>query len=670
MSGVVRLPARDRALQLKRQLATSGHRGNRFSAPLSPKPVPRASPERALCLEPLTSTEKLTEADHVTLKLRRGILKSHTSDGTELLFFTHQLRALQLIERDETTVFLLSYATGAGKTIIAAAIIACCFITLKQMGGSSEMKIAVVVPKTLRAQWKTVLLRWLTLDEKDILEVQSGADMTHEKIKHAKIVLVTRTLLSHQYEQAFAETEGGEWVRKEGTELPPVYQFHFHRLIIDEIHTIKNNASSWCFSHAELSKRCDKRIGMSATLVQSSMADLAGECKALGMPERFCNENAWTRGERGVVDFDTLEEFRKKYQDVLQRHMLGLPEPRFQVIYFVPQLTPAQVKLYNGCIRIGKNLRISDELESAEKKKKLTKLSAAVRCMQHLPVSPQLVRQSVEELHKDPKKVAAVAECDGGALAAFLRLLGHIREREDGGRVIVTAAMTIHLKVLRAYLAAHAPSESVLYFDGATVDRSGMINQFLADDNPRCILLLSLQAGGQGLDIVVQPDRSRTIVNYGCSSIVFFGARQYTASWEDQAVGRINRLNQTRLVHVYHLLVRGGVDEAIGRVQDEKGQLSSAVAGDFSNFSSSSGLHTWRKSGGVLRDCYPLTERGVPILPTENQVRVRKATDALAQRKIARHGKARAAPEASSVPNFTAAAVAVGPSHDGDVAKV
>ena len=227
--------------------------------------------------------------------------------------------------------------------------------------------------------------------------------------------------------------------------------------------------------------------------------------------------------------------------------------------------------------------------------------------------------------------------------------------------------MTIHLKVLQAYLAAHAPSESVLYFDGATVDRSGMINQFLADDNPRCILLLSLQAGGQGLDIVVQPDKSRTVVNYGCSSIVFFGARQYTASWEDQAVGRINRLNQTRLVHVYHLLVRGGVDEAIGRVQDEKGQLSSAVAGDFSNFSSSSGLHTWRKSGGVLRDCYPLTEKGVPIPPTENQVRVRKATDALAQRKVARHGKARAAPEASSVPNFTAAAVAAGPSHDADV---
>ena len=73
--------------------------------------------------------------------------------------------------------------------------------------------------------------------------------------------------------------EPSGWRRKDDTALPAVYAFTYHRLIIDEVHTLKNPKIPWCACHAELAKLCEKRVGMSATLVQSSMSDLAGEAK-------------------------------------------------------------------------------------------------------------------------------------------------------------------------------------------------------------------------------------------------------------------------------------------------------------------------------------------------------------------------------------------------------
>ena len=634
MKGVVRLPVRDRALAIrKKSVLPRLHGGNRFTQPLTPDRDERpAAPVAPLaCLQPIEHTEQEAEAGHVTKKLRGGILASHAADGSELRFFTHQLRAIELVERECVTAFLLSYATGAGKTIIAAGIIACCHLKLQHQRREDQLKVLISMPPVLRPQWKKVLLRWLKLSPTDILEVKRGDDLTRDAIGRAKVVLLTRTLLSDHFQTGFYESPSG-WRRKEDTALPAVYAFTYHRLIIDEVHTLKNPKIPWCACHAELAKLCEKRVGMSATLVQSSMSDLAGEAKALGMPARFCDDGAWTGGERGVVNFDTLRAFGE-FKDELPAHVLGLPEPVFETVHFRPTWTPEVTDQYNKVLKLGRTIKIAAGESESESEKKLARLSMAVRALQHLVVSPRLVQQNAKALHDSPDLVADVAADDGGALAAMLALLQRIRERDDGGRVIVTAAFTTHLKVLHAYLKVHAPDEHVLYFDADTSDRAGMIDSFLSDDNPRCVLLLSLGAGGTGIDLVVQPDQNRTIEKVGCTTIVFFGARQYAAALETQAVGRINRIGQRRQVYVYHLLVRGGVDEAIGKLQREKEQLSSAVAGDFSAFSSSSGSHRWKQSGGVLRDCWFISGSGAPLIPTAQETRVQRAQDALPEIK-------------------------------------
>lgn len=532
---------------------------------------------------------------------------------------------MQLVERDHVTSFLLHYCTGAGKTIIAAGIIACAFLKLRSQEKEGSMKICISCPLAVRSQWKHVLANWLNIDAGWILEVKSRADLDKDRLDQARIVLLTRTLLSLEYEEAFSKDSSSNWTRMEGVELPPIYKMEFDRLIVDECHTLKNAETSWCASHAELSKNCKKRVGMSGTLVQSSMADLAGECQALRMPAMYCSETAWTDGERDRVNFDTMRSF-ESYKDDLSSEVLGLQPYKKKTVYFTLKLDAKAIASYNAVVKSGLELGARTDSEGGENS--LTEMSRAVQILQSMPLSPLLPNYTAPELHSDPEKMKKVAACDGGALSSMVSLLNVIRKREDGGRVIVASAHTVDLKLLQSYLAQHKPEEKVFLFDGKLHDRSGMIAEFLSDELPTSVLLLSLAAGGTGVDIVLE-ERNREVENFGCTSIVFFGSRQYNAALEKQAIGRIYRIGQKRQVWAYHLLLKGGVDEAIGGVQKDKEGLSDAFSGNFTSFSSSSGSHTWRQQGGVLRSVCLLNEKGASILPTEGEMRARASAEAV-----------------------------------------
>ncbi len=158
MSGIVRLPARDRTRDIRREQRLGNYaKSRRFTAPLSPT-MPRAKVEEPLaCLQKITSTEQEEKAGDATITMRTGILATHAADGSEFLFYTHQLRGIELVEREKVEAFILHYCTGAGKTIIAAGIIACAYIKLMQFGKEADMKIVISCPPVLRDQWKFVL---------------------------------------------------------------------------------------------------------------------------------------------------------------------------------------------------------------------------------------------------------------------------------------------------------------------------------------------------------------------------------------------------------------------------------------------------------------------------------------------------------------------------------
>jgi hypothetical protein len=102
--------------------------------------------------------------------------------------------------------------------------------------------------------------------------------------------------------------------------------------------------------------------------------------------------------------------------------------------------------------------------------------------------------------------------------------------------------------------------------DGSTRDRAGVVAAFQADDGPP-VLLLSLQAGGSGLNLTA-------------ADHVFLLDPWWNPAVEDQAADRAHRIGQSRPVLVHRLVATDTVEERVLALQESKRALAdTALAG-------------------------------------------------------------------------------------------
>ncbi len=108
----------------------------------------------------------------------------------------------------------------------------------------------------------------------------------------------------------------------------------------------------------------------------------------------------------------------------------------------------------------------------------------------------------------------------------------------------------------------------VPFFHGglAPREREDMLDAFRADDGEP-VLILSLKAGGTGLNLV----RASAVIHYD---------RWWNPAVEDQATDRAHRIGQTRPVNVYKFVTMGTLEERIQRMLEEKRSLAEEVLSD------------------------------------------------------------------------------------------
>ncbi|MDQ0190877.1 DEAD/DEAH box helicase [Alicyclobacillus cycloheptanicus] len=97
--------------------------------------------------------------------------------------------------------------------------------------------------------------------------------------------------------------------------------------------------------------------------------------------------------------------------------------------------------------------------------------------------------------------------------------------------------------------------------------RGKIVEDFQQGNDPSPVLVLSLKAGGVGLNL--------TRANY-----VFHYDRWWNPAVEDQATDRVFRIGQTKNVQVHKLICAGTLEERIDQLIASKRQLSAAVIGD------------------------------------------------------------------------------------------
>jgi SNF2 family DNA or RNA helicase len=100
----------------------------------------------------------------------------------------------------------------------------------------------------------------------------------------------------------------------------------------------------------------------------------------------------------------------------------------------------------------------------------------------------------------------------------------------------------------------------------SSMKREEMIDKFRQYKNKKAVFILSLKAGGVGLNLT----EASHVIHYD---------RWWNPAVEDQATDRAHRIGQQKNVHVYKLMSEGTLEEGIDRLIDRKRNLTDQIIG-------------------------------------------------------------------------------------------
>lgn len=166
------------------------------------------------------------------------------------------------------------------------------------------------------------------------------------------------------------------------------------------------------------------------------------------------------------------------------------------------------------------------------------------------PAGPRVSLQRVNQL----------SSAKVGSLVAHLKAI----KRSDGRtKSVIFSQFTSFLDLLEPAL----KTAGIFYFrmDGsmAQKNRAAVLAGF-AERPGTCVLLLSLRAGGVGLNLT-------------CAQRVFMMDPWWSWAVEAQAVDRVHRMGQTEEVKIIRFVVEGSIEEKMLRIQDRKKFIASSL---------------------------------------------------------------------------------------------
>lgn len=153
---------------------------------------------------------------------------------------------------------------------------------------------------------------------------------------------------------------------------------------------------------------------------------------------------------------------------------------------------------------------------------------------------------------------------------ALLIHLEQIKQESPGEHVIVFSQFTSFLDIIGHELEKYVGEFKILKFDGRLnlEQRQKVLNEFEKDipkgENKLSVLLLSLKAGGVGLNLTV-------------ASWAFLMDPHWNNAIEFQAIDRIHRVGQMKNVRVIRFIMDNSIEERMLKIQENKNQLGEAL---------------------------------------------------------------------------------------------
>jgi len=152
-----------------------------------------------------------------------------------------------------------------------------------------------------------------------------------------------------------------------------------------------------------------------------------------------------------------------------------------------------------------------------------------------------------------------------GKLSRLTEMLEEVIEVDE--RALIFTQFVEMGKIMQQHLQDTFGQEVIFLHGGVSKKaRDKMIERFQEEDNGPHIFVLSLKAGGTGLNL--------TRANH-----VFHYDRWWNPAVEDQATDRVHRIGQTKNVQIHKFLCMGTLEERIDEMLEHKKGLADSIVG-------------------------------------------------------------------------------------------
>jgi SNF2 family DNA or RNA helicase len=421
---------------------------------------------------------------------------------------------------------------GLGKTIELIALL------LHERAGKRANKLAptlLICPMSVVGNWQREVERFAPSLK---VMVHHGADRHTGKIfarKAKKHDLVISTYaLAHRDEETLSNVS---WLH----------------VVLDEAQNIKNPGAKQ--TQAIKKFRTEHRIALTGTPVENRLSELWSIMD-------FLNPGYLNSAEHFRTNFSLpIERYRRNERAELLRHIIqpfvlrrlktdptiikDLPEKMEMKVYY--NLTKEQASLYEAVVA-----EMMIQIEDSEGIKRKGLVLATLMKLKQITNHPALFLQDGSPL---PGR--------SGKLARLEAMLEEVLAEGDKALIFTQfAGMGV---MLRHYLQEKLGCET-LFLHGGTPkkQRDAMILRFQTDPHGPSLFILSLKAGGIGLNL--------TAANH-----VFHFDRWWNPAVENQATDRVFRIGQKKNVQVHKFICIGTLEERIDQMIERKKELAESI---------------------------------------------------------------------------------------------
>ena len=455
-----------------------------------------------------------------------GILREYQLGGVQWLYRRMAREGAALLADD----------MGLGKTLQALAAIQ---LWKKHGGEGAKAPALVVCPATLLGNWRDEAAKFVP--DLSVLVMHGPKRKDYFEVMEVADIIITSYALLDRDSEKYEAIQLGV-------------------LVLDEASAIRNPDTR--AAKAARKVQAPARIAITGTPVENGVRDLWSIFQFLMPSYLGGREDFRLRYElpcqAEVPDMAAMQRLRWRTAPFMLRRTKSLvakdlPPKMESVVWCDP--SPMQKDQYQSILRHGVEKVETLRKQAGSNAGRMQMLTVLLRlrqsCCDLRLLDDQLEKQSLSEVS-----------------VKLARLMELLDEAQRGGhRVLVFSQFTSMLSLIRDEL--DKEDIDFCYLDGATNDRSAVVNKFQKPNGPP-VFLISLKAGGYGLTLTA------------ADTVVLFDP-WWNPAVEAQAADRIHRIGQTKPATIYKLITRGTVEEKILRLQDRKRSVISAAMGEMSD---------------------------------------------------------------------------------------